>query len=126
MSESPRIRNLFTSAHCWMLCHSSLESCDISGSTSACVQMKGERDKVSPYGAAVRALVFETHGRGGDGTSLRDSVTAAANGQCIPSAVGRGIQLVRLVIREADMCLRALGTRVAITREHHLLQVEAS
>ena len=50
----------------------------------------------------VRSLVFETCGRlGGEGTKLlRDLVTtAAANGQCIPHAVGRWeTQLERVLL----------------------------
>ena len=44
------------------------------------------------HGAALRSLVFQTHGRlGGEGTKLlRDLVTtAAADGQCSPHAAGR-------------------------------------
>ena len=67
---------------------------------------------------AVRALVFETHGRlGGEGTKLLCDLvtTAAANGQCSPHAVGRwGTQLKRMLLTaQADTYLRALGSRVA-------------
>ena len=61
----------------------------------------GEAGKTKRYVTAVRALVFETYGRLGEGTKLlRDLVTtAAANGHCSPHAVGRWrTQLERVLL----------------------------
>ena len=48
----------------------------------------GEAEKTRRYGRAVRALVFETHGRLGGTKLLPDLAATAANGQCSPHAVG--------------------------------------
>ena len=49
----------------------------------------GELEKTKRYGAAVRSLVFETHGRlGGEGTKLLHDLVTAANGMSRPHADG--------------------------------------